>query len=127
MAQDRRNTETGLFAEKTHFTLQRGSYLRQDSASVLELTEKSEFTVKSGARYELSEGATLRVGAGCRAVFEENSAVVLRGNVEVDSGGVLTVYDTVCNGKSAHLIVDGGIVKAKNSTFRNNARAKIIY
>ncbi|MDY6326163.1 MAG: hypothetical protein SPL47_02475, partial [Bacteroidales bacterium] len=108
VAQDRRDPETGLFAGRTRFTVESGAYLRQDSASTLSLTESSSMIVDAGAKYELSLGATLHVGAGCMVAFSPDAVVTLKGTVEVDSGGVLTVYDTVGLGRAARLIIRPG-------------------
>ena len=108
VAQDRRDQETGLFAGRTRFTVESGAYLRQDSASTLSLTESSSMIVDAGAKYELSLGATLHVGAGCMVAFSPDAVVTVKGTVEVDSGGVLTVYDTVGLGRAARLIIRPG-------------------
>ena len=108
VAQPTRDPETGLFAGRTHWRCENGSYFRQDSASVLLLTENSSLTLESGCFYELSKGATVRVGAGCTLSINPGAKVQFKGMVEIDSGGVLNVYDTVGMGNLSSLVVNPG-------------------
>ncbi len=124
VAQDRRDPETGLFAGKTHFTLLSGSFFRQDTTSVLSLTENSGITVEAGAGYELGAGATLHVGAGCKATFSPDAFVTLKGIVDVDSGGVMTIYDTAYIGSQARIIVHPGGKLIVDGGTLTNASAK---
>lgn len=108
VAQPKRDPETGLFAGKTNWRCENGSYLRQDSSSVLHLTENSSLVFESGSHYELSEGATLRIGAGCKVTIDSGAIMQLKGFVEIDSGGVLHFYDTVREDNLPHIIVRPG-------------------
>lgn len=89
VAQPTQDPETGLFAGKTSWRCENGSYFRQDSASVLHLTENSSLVFESGSHYVLSEGATLHIDAGCTVTIEPGATVELKGVVEVDPGGIL--------------------------------------
>ena len=124
VAQPTRDPETGLFAGRTRWTCENGSYFRQDSASALVLTENSSLTFEGGSRYELSKGARVEIHAGCAMTVRLGAKVQMRGIVEVDSGGVLTLYDTTRMGSLARLIVrpggklvvDGGTVETFQET-----------
>lgn len=108
VAQPKRDPETGLFAGKTNWRCENGSYLRQDISSVLHLTENSSLVFESGSHYELSEGATLRIGTGCKVTIDSGAIMQLKGFVEIDSGGVLHFYDTVREDNLPHIIVRPG-------------------
>lgn len=108
VAQPKRDPETGLFAGRTRWTCENGSYFRQDSASVLRLTENSSVVFNSGSHYELSKGARLEIKAGCTFSVQQGANIQLKGTVEVDSGGVLVLYDTAKIGALASLIVRPG-------------------
>lgn len=100
VAQPTRDPETGLFAGKTYWRCENGSYFRQESASVLHLTENSSIVFESGSHYELSEGATLHIGAGCKLTIDPGATVQFNGTVEIDSGGSLNFDDTTKMGNS---------------------------
>ena len=108
VAQPKRDPETGLFAGRTRWTCENGSFFRQDSASALVLTENSSLVFESGSRYELSKNARVEVHAGCSLTVQSGAKVQLKGTVEVDSGGVLFLYDTAKMGSLARLIVRPG-------------------
>ena len=108
VAQTTRDSETGLFAGRTRWTCETGSLLRQDSASAIVLTDNSTLLFESGSRFEQADSALLTVGAGCTFRFNDNAAIVLRGTLEVDSGGVAYMTDTVGFGHSARIIVRPG-------------------
>ena len=108
VAQPKRDPETGLFAGRTRWTCENGSFFRQDSASALVLTENSSLVFESGSRYELSKNARVEVHAGCSLTVQSGAKVQLKGTVEVDSGGVLFLYDTAKMGSLACLIVRPG-------------------
>ena len=108
VAQPTRDPETGLFAGRTRWTCENGSYFRQDSASALILTENSSVTFENGSRYELSKGARVEIHAGCSLIVRPGAKIQLKGIVEVDSGGVLTLYDTAKMGNLSRLIVRPG-------------------
>ena len=108
VAQPTRDPETGLFAGRTRWTCENGSFFRQDSASVLRLTENSSVVFNAGSRYELTKGARLEIKAGCTLSVLQGAKVQLKGTVEVDSGGVLILYDTAKMGALARLIVRPG-------------------
>lgn len=108
VAQPTRDPETGLFAGRTSWRCESSSYFRQDSASVVRLTEGSSLVFESGSRYELSKGARVEIREGCSLTVREGADVCLKGTVEVDSGGVLTLYDTAKMGDLSRLIVRPG-------------------
>jgi len=108
VAQPTRDPETGLFAGRTRWTCESGSYFRQDSASSLVLTENSSLFFESGSCYDLSKGARVEVHEGCSLTVREGAKIQLLGTIEVDSGGVLTLYDTAKMGNVARLIVRPG-------------------
>ena len=108
VAQPTRDPETGLFAGRTRWTCENGSYFRQDSASALILTENSSVIFENGSRYELSKGARVEIHAGCSLIVRPGAKIQLKGIVEVDSGGVLTLYDTAKMGNLSRLIVRPG-------------------
>ena len=108
VAQPTRDSETGLFAGRTRWTCENGSYFRQDSASALILTENSSVIFENGSRYELSKGARVEIHAGCSLIVRPGAKIQLKGIVEVDSGGVLTLYDTAKMGNLSRLIVRPG-------------------
>ena len=108
VAQPTRDPETGLFAGRTRWICENGSFFRQDSASVLRLTENSSVVFNAGSRYELSKGARLEIKTGCTLTVLQGAKVQLKGTVEVDSGGVLILYDTAKMGDLARLIVRPG-------------------
>ena len=108
VAQPTRNPETGLFAGKTRWTCESGSYFRQDSASTLILTENSSLLFENGSHYDLSKDARVEIHAGCSLAVQPGAEIQLKGIVEVDSGGVLTLYDTAKMDSSARLIVRPG-------------------
>ena len=118
VAQPTRDPETGLFAGRTRWTCENGSYFRQDSASALILTENSSVTFENGSRYDLSKDARVEIHAGCSLIVRPGAKIQMKGIVEVDSGGVLTLYDTAKMGNLSRLIVrpggklvvDGGIL-----------------
>ena len=108
VAQPTRNPETGLFAGRTRWTCENGSYFRQDSASALILTENSSVIFENGSRYELAKGARVEIQAGCTLTVQPGAKIQLKGIVEVDSGGVLVLYDTAKMGNLSRLIVRPG-------------------
>ena len=108
VAQTTRDAETGLFAGRTQWTCEAGSYLRQDSASAIVLTENSSLVLKSGSRFEQAGNARLEVGSGCTLRMLEDATLILRGTIEVDSGGVAYLPDTVGLGSSARIVVRPG-------------------
>jgi len=108
VAQPTRDPETVLFAGRTNWRCENGSYFRQDSASVLHLTENSSLVLESGSHYELSKDATLRIGAGCKVTVNPNARVQFKGIVEIDSGGTLKLYDTTRMGNLSRLIIRPG-------------------
>ena len=108
VAQPTRDPETGLFAGRTRWTCENGSYFRQDSTSTLILTENSSLTFEGGSRYELSKGARVEIHAGCSMTVRPGANVCLKGIVEVDSGGVFNLYDTAKMGNLSRLIVRPG-------------------
>ena len=108
VAQPTRDPETGLFAGRTKWRCENGSYFRQDSASVLHLTENSSLVFEAGSHYELSKGATVRIGTGSTLRVNPGAKVQLKGFVEIDSGGVLYLYDTAKMGNLSRLIVRPG-------------------
>ena len=69
VAQPKRDPETGLFAGRTRWVCESGSYFRQDSASTLTLTENSSLVFEDGSDYELSKGARLEIHDGCWNLF----------------------------------------------------------
>ena len=108
VAQPTRDPETGLFAGRTRWTCENGSYFRQDSASALILTENSSVTFENGSRYDLSKDARVEIHAGCSLIVRPGAKIQLKGIVEVDSGGVLVLYDTAKMGNLSRLIVRPG-------------------
>ncbi|MCR4858280.1 MAG: T9SS type A sorting domain-containing protein [Bacteroidales bacterium] len=108
VAQTTRDPETGLFAGRTRWTCEAGSLLRQDSASAIVLTDGSTLLFEGGSRFVQADSAWLVVKAGCTLRLENNAAIVLRGTLEVDSGGVAYMIDTVGFGHSARIIVRPG-------------------
>ena len=108
VAQTTRNSETGLFSDRTRWTCEAGSFLRQDSASAIVLTDGSTLLFEGGSRFVQADSTRLVVGAGCTLRLENNAAIVLRGTLEVDSGGVAYMIDTVGFGHSARIIVRPG-------------------
>ncbi len=108
VAQTTRDAETGLFAGRTQWTCEAGSYLRQDSASAIVLTENSSLVLKSGSRFEQAGNARLEVGSGCTLRMLEDATLILRGTIEVDSGGMVYLPDTVGLGSSARIVVHPG-------------------
>jgi len=108
VAQPRRDLETGLFAGRTRWTCENGSFFRQDSASALILTENSSLVFENGSRYELSKNAHVEIHDGCAVTVQPGAKVELKGTVEVDSGGMLILYDTAKMGDLARLIVRPG-------------------
>ena len=108
VAQPTRDPETGLFAGRTSWKCENGSYFRQDSGSVVRLTENSSLVFEPGSRYELSKSARLKVKAGCTVTVQQGAHVCLKGVVEVDSGGVFNLYDTAKMGDLSRIIVRPG-------------------
>ena len=116
VAQTTRDAETGLFAGRTRWSCEAGSFLQQESASAIVLTENSSLVFESGSRFEQADSSLLLVGKGCTLRMLEDADIVLRGVLEVDSGGVAYLPDTVGFGSSARitvrpggkLVVDGG-------------------
>ncbi|MBR6131387.1 MAG: T9SS type A sorting domain-containing protein [Bacteroidales bacterium] len=108
VAQTTRDAETGLFAGRTRWTCEAGSYLRQDSASAIVLTENSSLVFEGGSRFEQATDASMEVGAGCTLRFSEDADIVLRGSLEIDSGGICYMVDTVGLCTSARIIVRPG-------------------
>jgi hypothetical protein len=108
VAQPKRDPETGLFACRTRWTCENGSFFRQDSASALILTENSSVIFENGSCYELSKDARVEIHSGCSLTVQPGAKVQLKGIVEVDSGGVLILYDTAKMGTLARLIVRPG-------------------
>ena len=108
VAQPTRDPETGLFAGRTRWTCENGSYFRQDSASALILTENSSVTFENGSRYDLSKDARVEIHAGCSLIVRPGAKIQMKGIVEVDSGGVLTLYDTAKMGNLSRLVVRPG-------------------
>ena len=108
VAQPKRDPETGLFAGRTRWTCESGSYFRQDSASSLVLTENCSLVFESGSRYDLSKDARVEIREGCSLMVREGANIQLLGTVEVYSGGVLILYDTAQMGNAARLIVRPG-------------------
>ena len=108
VAQTTRDAETGLFTGRTRWTCEAGSYLRQDSASAIVLTENSSLVFEGGSRFEQATDASMEVGAGCTLRFSEDVDIVLRGSLEIDSGGICYMVDTVGLCTSARIIVRPG-------------------
>jgi hypothetical protein len=108
VAQPTRDPETGLFAGRTNWRCEDGSFFRQDSGSVVRLTENSSLVFEPGSRYELSKSARLEVKAGCAVTVQQGAIVCLKGIVEVDSGGVFNLYDTAKMGDLSRIIVRPG-------------------
>ncbi len=108
VAQTTRDAETGLFAGRTRWTCEAGSFLQLESASAIVLTENSSLVFESGSRFEQADSSLLLVGKGCTLRMLEDADIVLRGVLEVDSGGVAYLPDTVGLGSSAHIIVRPG-------------------
>ena len=120
VAQPTRDPETGLFAGRTKWRCENGSYFRQDSASVLHLTENSSLVFEAGSHYELSKGATVRIGAGSTLSVNPGANVQFKGIVEIDSGGVFNLYDTAKMGNLSRLIVrPGGKLIVDGGTLTN--------
>ena len=123
VAQTTRDAETGLFADRTRWTCEAGSYLRQENASTIRLTEGSSLVFESGSRFVQAFDASMEVGAGCTLRFVDDADVVLRGILEVDSGGVCYMTDTIGMGATARiivrpggkLVVDGGTLTSVDS------------
>lgn len=103
-----RNRETGLFADKTQWICENGSYLRQDSSSTIELTEHSEWVLQSGSRCEQSKTAVLSVRSNCKMRVEDGAELVLNGVLEVEENAVVEVKGTLVLGKSAQLVIHPG-------------------
>ena len=108
VAQTTRDAETGLFADRTRWTCEAGSYLRQENASTIRLTEGSSLVFESGSRFVQAFDASMEVGAVCTLRFVDAADVVLRGILEVDSGGVCYMTDTIGMGATARIIVRPG-------------------
>lgn len=114
-----RNPETGLFADKTQWICEAGSYLRQDSSSTIELTENSSLVLQSGSRCEQSKAAAMSLKSHCKVLVENGAELVANGILEIEEDAVVEVQGTLVLGASSQLIVhpgaqlitDGGEVK----------------
>ena len=108
VAQTTRDHETGLFAKRTQWTCEGGSYFRQDSSSTLVLTEKSSMVFLKDSKYEMLSTAGLQIMAGCTLDLRPRANVRIGGTLTVDSGGVALISDTAYLTSSARLIVRPG-------------------
>ncbi|MBO7446100.1 MAG: hypothetical protein J6T86_06800 [Bacteroidales bacterium] len=108
VAQTTRDHETGLFAKRTRWTCEGGSYFRQDSTSTVLLTEKSSLVFLKNSKYEMLPTAGLQIMAGCTLDLRPGADVRIGGTLTVDSGGVALVSDTACFTPTARVIVRPG-------------------
>lgn len=126
VAQTTRDPQTGLFAKRSQFVCEAGSYFRQEQNSVVQLTENSCMHLDNGCTYIIGNNSELRVGNGCTLTVNQTADLQLQGyaRIVVDSGGVVNVYDSVKLGNEAYivirpggkLVVDGGTLTAATPT-----------
>lgn len=86
-----RDKETGLFAGKTHFICESGSYFRQEKGTKVYLTENSLMTLKSGCTYEMLESAMISVQEGCVLRIESGAHPIFKGTLEINDGAVVII------------------------------------
>ena len=68
-----RDTVTGLFAGRTQWTCEAGSYFRQNDSTHVYLTENSSLIFQSGSTYEQAEDAVMHVQAGCSLLVQSGA------------------------------------------------------
>lgn len=103
-----RDQETGLFAERTRWVCEPGSYFRQDSASTLSLTENSTLQLQAGSRYEQAPTAALHLQSNCKLLVEKGAILVIEGLLEIEENAVVEVQGTLVWGASSRLIIHSG-------------------
>lgn len=113
VAQTTKDSQTGLFAKRTQFVCEKGSYFRQNPHSVLQITENSCMHLEKGCTYVLSAGSELHIHDGCTLMIEnmQNFLIQDSAKIIVDSGGKIII-----NGKEVHL---------KKSTFSKHNKKKL--
>ena len=110
VAQNTRDSQSGLFDKRTLFTCENGSYFRQESGSQMRLKESSELVLDSGSTYVLQDNAGLLVQEGCSLIVRKGSNFQVLGGatITVDSCGIAMIADTTVFGSSARIIVRPG-------------------
>ena len=103
-----RDAETGLFAGRTQWTCEPGSYFRQDDSTHVYLTENSSLVFQGGSTYEQAESAVMHVQSGCTLQIQNGANVRLLGTLVIDSGAVAVISGVVSFGNTAHVIVRPG-------------------
>ena len=112
-----RDTVTGLFAGRTQWTCEAGSYFRQNDSTHVYLTENSSLIFQSGSTYEQEEAAVMCVQAGCTLHVQDGANMLFMGTLEIDSGAVAILNGTVHFGNAARLIVrPGGVLIVNGGT-----------
>jgi hypothetical protein len=112
-----RDTVTGLFAGRTQWICESGSYFRQDDSTHVYLTENSSLIFQSGSTYEQEEAAVMCVQAGCTLHVQDGANMLFMGTLEIDSGAVAILNGTVHFGNAARLIVrPGGVLIVNGGT-----------
>ena len=100
-----RDTVTGLFAGRTQWTCEAGSYFRQNDSTHVYLTENSSLIFQSESIYEQAEDAVMHVQTGCSLLVQSGANAKFLGTLEIDSGAVVTLDGTCSFGENARLIV----------------------
>ena len=103
-----RDAETGLFAGRTQWTCEPGSYFRQNDSTHVYLTENSSLFFQDGSTYEQAESAVMHVQSGCTLQIQIGANVRFLGTLDIDSGAVVTIKGTTAFGSTARLIVRPG-------------------
>ena len=110
VAQNTRDSKTGLFDKSTLLTCVEGSYFQQNSGSQMLLTEGSSLVLDSGSTYVLQDSASMLVQEGCSLIVRKGADFQVLGDaiVTIDSCGTAILSDTAILGASARIIVRSG-------------------
>ena len=110
VAQNTRDSQSGLFDKRTLFTCEDGSYFRQEPNSKMILTESSTLVLDSGSTYVLQSSADILVQTGCSLVVSKGADFQILGNatLTIDSCGTAILFDTTRFGVSSRIIVRPG-------------------
>ncbi|MBR0304608.1 MAG: T9SS type A sorting domain-containing protein [Bacteroidales bacterium] len=110
VAQNTRDSKTGLFDKSTLLTCEEGSYFQQNSGSQMLLTEGSSLVLDSGSTYVLQDSASMLVQEGCSLIVRKGADFQVLGDaiVTIDSCGTAILSNTAILGASARIIIKPG-------------------
>ncbi|MDD4395644.1 MAG: T9SS type A sorting domain-containing protein, partial [Bacteroidales bacterium] len=121
-AQRYRDSQSGYFAEPTHFTCESGSTLFQEPQTEIVLTEKSSVVLDSGCHYTMGDSAILIVQSGSSFIVNDGAyfQVGRYSTIIIDSTAIVYIYDTAkLRSESQIHIRPGGKLVINGGTITN--------